>query len=168
MHDGVEYALDELRLHGGAERMRTAIALSQPGSARRGAVEVGIPAGTPQLLDFEVSWLLMLPAEPEQASRVRYRDEARFAFRYGPIRDHDFGGEGAAEGLSVSASDGGPPLVVEVRHEGVTIFSRVLGSSLPRDVWMRLSVNVTAERRVTATRACSSTACRCSWSPLRS
>ena len=28
-------------------------------------------------------------------------------------------------------------------HEGVTIFSRVLGSSLPRGVWMRLSVNVT-------------------------
>ena len=77
------------------------------------------------------------------------------SFRYGPLpRDArgrpNFGGEGAVVGLSVSVSDGGSPLVLgtaplvlEVRLADVTLLSRVLGTALARDTWMRLAVNVT-------------------------
>ena len=74
---------------------------------------------------------------PSAFAPVHRDDEARLGFRYGPLpRDAQhrpkFGGEGAVVGLSVSVSDGGSPLVLEVRLADVTLLSRVLGTALAR------------------------------------
>ena len=154
LHGGHAFELGDLEVRGGARRMRTAVRLSARNASDVGAIEAPLPIGTPPLLDFEASWLLLLPsaaaagARPDEAT---YRDAARLGFRYGPLHGAAFGGEGAAEGLSVSLSDGGPPLVVEVRLGGVTLLSRVLGAALPRAAWVRLAVNVTdAHLKVTS------------------
>ena len=164
MHSGYAYELHELILGGNATRLRTAVRLSARADPAAGA----LPLGAPPLLDFSASWLLLLPsassllpsagaptAAPRPGAPAHRDDEARVGFRYGPLpRDArgrpKFGGEGAVVGLSVSVSDGGSPLVLgtaplvlEVRLADVTLLSRVLGTALARDTWMRLAVNVT-------------------------
>ena len=168
-HEGVAYALDELPLQGAASLLQSAIRLTGPGSAEPGAVEMRLPVGAPPLWDFEVSLLLMLPAEAESFTAT-YRDDARLAFRYGPFPNVTFGGESSTAGLSVSVSDGGPPLVVTVRYAGATVLSRVLGSALPRATWMRLAVNVTegALRVTNGGRVLVSDLVLPQWNPLRS
>jgi hypothetical protein len=161
MHSGYAYELHELILGGNATRLRTAVRLSARADPAAGALEAPLPLGAPPLLDFSASWLLLLPsagaptAAPGPGAPAHRDDEARVSFRYGPLpRDArgrpKFGGEGAVVGLSVSVSDGGSPLVLgtaplvlEVRLADVTLLSRVLGTALARDTWMRLAVNVT-------------------------
>ena len=161
MHSGYAYELHELMLGGNATRLRTAVRLSARADPAAGALEAPLPLGAPPLLDFSASWLLLLPsassllpsagaptAAPRPGAPAHRDDEARVGFRYGPLpRDArgrpKFGGEGAVVGLSVSVSDGGAPLVLEVRLADVTLLSRVLGTALARDTWMRLAVNVT-------------------------
>ena len=117
-----------------------------------------IPRGTPELVDFEASWLYMLPedkpTDPEEAARVSEcshrrvfsAEDCRLSFRYGPIApDTPFGGDlsefkTSEDGLSVSISDGPPPLVTEVRYMGTTLVSRAVGAPLPRAEWMRIHV----------------------------
>jgi len=154
MHSGYAYELDELMLGGNATRLRTAVRLSARADPAAGALEAPLPLGAPPLLDFSASWLLLLPsagaptAAPRPGAPAHRDDEARVSFRSRPLtRDArgrpKFGGEGAVVGLSVSVSDGGAPLVLEVRLADVTLLSRVLGTALARDTWMRLAVNVT-------------------------
>ena len=154
-HRGVLYPLGSLPLRGNATRLHSAIRLSATDDASAGSMMIPIPQGTPELLDFDTSWLYMLPAEANlyttAAGSARFdhptaasAQDARIAFRYGPIPDGVFGGEGAVDGLSVSLSDGPPPLVVEVRYGGTTILSRAVGAPLPRGTWMRVRIRCDA------------------------
>ena len=143
-HHGVAYSVDEVPLGGGAERLFTAVRLSNISGAEAavaGHVLVPIPAGTPPLTDFHMAWMMMLPEEGEGLASET--TDARTAFRYGPLPADGFGGEGALEGLSVSLSDGPAPLAVEVRLDGYTLLSRALGAPLPRGLWMRVKVDCT-------------------------
>ena len=138
-HDGVWYELGNLPLRGAAELLRSAVRLtSMFGDPASGALQVVIPEGTPGLTSFELSFLLMLPAPT--ATVAAAANDPRIALRYGPLPSSSFGGEGAAEGLSISLSDGAPPLSIEVRHMGTTLLSRVLGASLILGEWMRVTV----------------------------
>ena len=113
------------------------IRLTSADDAAAGSVAMPPRPEAPPLHEFNASFLLLLLSPPNATSAGAAGTLSSFSFRYGPLSRTGFGGGGAAEGLSVSLSDG-DSLVAEVRLGGTVLLSRAVGQGLEKDTWMRV------------------------------